>query len=211
MVISSYATVVDKFRGDDSRNVMGDEKDFLISRKRVEENYPETLHKQRHGRFREELPTNKRWHHVEKPTLIRDEEVLEGEEYTIFSSKNLGKKMSSTKDHDIMGEVGLKKHRENMRVEVNEELMRKLVEDFKEFGVNYWKATEDVREDVLLALRDAYMNTAAKLILNFGKVVTPVGEKWADIMQYVQVNPDCNQKCAMLCMDIRKRDSMFFD
>ena len=59
---------------------------------------------------------------------------------------------------------------------MNNENIKDLEEDFKEFGVNYWYKTEDERENLLLALKDAFANTAAKMILNFGKYVAPVHE-----------------------------------
>ena len=86
-----------------------------------------------------------------------------------------------------------------------------MVDDFERFGVRYWKTTEDERMDVLEALRDSWANTAAKLLMNWGKIITPVGQNWASIMQYVQVNPQCNQKCATACLNPMKRDTMFFD
>lgn len=61
------------------------------------------------------------------------------------------------------------------------------------------------------ALGKAFANTAAKIILNFGKVVGPVAEEWATIMQYVQVNPMCDQNCAVKCLNPKKRDTMYFD
>lgn len=105
----------------------------------------------------------------------------------------------------------LEADRDKISVRVNNEVIKDFIEDFKDFGVTYWTETEDEREDVLDALKDAYANTAAKLILNFGKVVTPVAEEWADIMQYVQVNPMCDQKCAVMCLNPKRRDTMFFD
>ena len=116
-----------------------------------------------------------------------------------------------SKDDRTMGRMNEEIEIEPINVEIDEGRIWNLIEDFKNFGVMYWTETEDEREDLLVALKDAYANTAAKLLLNFGKVVTPVAERWADIMQYVQVNPNCNQKCAMNCMSLRKRDTMFFD
>jgi hypothetical protein len=57
-----------------------------------------------------------------------------------------------------------------------------LIRDFEDFGVTYWDKTEDDREVVIEALKDAWSNTAGKLIFNFGKVVVPVAEEWATIM-----------------------------
>ncbi len=77
-------------------------------------------------------------------------------------------------------------------IELNKDRLNDLMRDFEDFGVTYWDKTEDDRDVVIEALKDAWTNTAGKLILNFGKSVSPVAEEWATIMQYVQVNPECN-------------------
>jgi hypothetical protein len=41
-------------------------------------------------------------------------------------------------------------------------------------------------------LADAYKTTAGKLILNFGKIVTPAVTSWATIFSNVNANPECN-------------------
>ena len=80
-----------------------------------------------------------------------------------------------------------------------------MLRDFEKFGVTYWDDTEDERENLLSAFNQAYTNTAAKLIINFGKVFTPVAEEWAGIMHDVQVNPQCDETCAIKCMNPKKR------
>ena len=99
----------------------------------------------------------------------------------------------------------------NINVELDETNIRDLIEDFRDFGVEYWKETEEEREEVLEALKDAYRNTASKLLMNFGKTFNPILFEWADIMKYVQVNRECDQECAVECLDYRKRDTMFFN
>jgi hypothetical protein len=47
--------------------------------------------------------------------------------------------------------------------------------------------------------------------MNFGQVFNPILHEWADIMKYVQVNRECNQDCAVECLDITKRDTMYFN
>jgi hypothetical protein len=79
-----------------------------------------------------------------------------------------------------------------MKISLNRDRMNELMNDFEEFGVVYWDKTRDERENVIEGLKDAWANTAAKLIFNFGKSVAPVAEEWANIMQYVQVNPKCD-------------------
>lgn len=60
-------------------------------------------------------------------------------------------------------------------------------------------------------LCDAWRNTAAKILLNFGKTMAPVISQWAEIMKEVQVNDDCDQDCAVKCIDPKARNTMFFN
>ena len=77
-------------------------------------------------------------------------------------------------------------------IKLDKNRLNELLRDFEDFGVTYWDRTEDEREVLINALKEAWTNTAGKLIMNFGKEVSPVAEEWATIMQYVQVNPMCN-------------------
>lgn len=103
------------------------------------------------------------------------------------------------------------RHRTKIRLSVNEPLVSEFLLDFERFGVNYLRSTKDERADVGKALGQAWANTAAKLIMNFGRLVTPVAEDWSNLMAKVQVNPNCNQKCAEACLNPAKRESMYFD
>jgi hypothetical protein len=85
-----------------------------------------------------------------------------------------------------------KKRSDQYELKLDQNRLRELINDFEEFGIEYWDETADEREVVIEALTKAFANTAAKLILNFGKVVGPVAEEWATIMQYVQVDPMCD-------------------
>jgi len=96
-------------------------------------------------------------------------------------------------------------------VSLDEESLMDLVEDFKEFGINYWMETGPQREEVLEALKEAYKTTAAKLLMNFGQFFSPILHEWADIMKYVQVNKECDQDCAVNCLDVTKPETMFFN
>ena len=50
-------------------------------------------------------------------------------------------------------------------------------------------------------LNEAFRNTAAKMILNFGRIIPPVVQSWAEVMRHVQVNPECDQNKAVKCLD----------
>ena len=98
-----------------------------------------------------------------------------------------------------------------MKLVLNATELRDLASDLRRFGAHYISETSDERNELLSSLKDSWKNTAAKLILNFGKDMAPVAEEWADLMQYVQVNEDCDQECAMKCYNPQKRDTLFFD
>jgi len=53
------------------------------------------------------------------------------------------------------------------------------------------------------ALADAYKNTEAKLILNFGKTVVPAIRAWADVASEYNVSQTCDHECAVACFDPR--------
>lgn len=62
------------------------------------------------------------------------------------------------------------------------------------------------------ALKKAYYNTGAKIILNFGKNIVPMVNAWSQLMKHVQVNDDCDQNCAVKCLDVKASlNNMFFD
>ena len=76
-----------------------------------------------------------------------------------------------------------------------------LVEDFEEFSDKYLSKTKKERVKLMKKLTEAFRNTAAKIILNFGKIIPPVVHSWSEVMRHVQVNPECDQKNAVKCLD----------
>jgi len=84
--------------------------------------------------------------------------------------------------------------------------------DAMKFGKLWLDTTQKEREDVRQALADAYENAAARMLMNFGKTVVPVVSSWADLASKMQVNPDCNQECAVKCFDFKMpHESLFFE
>jgi len=96
-------------------------------------------------------------------------------------------------------------------IEVNETLVEDVVDNFRRFGKEYMNHTKEERKELMSKLCDAFRNTGAKLILNFGKTIAPVVSQWAEIMKEVQVNDECDQDCAVGCLDPKARSTMFFD
>lgn len=52
-------------------------------------------------------------------------------------------------------------------------------------------------EDLVKGLANAYRNTQAKIILNWGKTVSPVIEDFGDLADDLYVNDTCDQDCAV--------------
>lgn len=60
------------------------------------------------------------------------------------------------------------------KVEINNEEIEELIDDFKDFGDRYLTTTKKERVELMNKLRIAFKNTAAKMILNFGAIFPPV-------------------------------------
>lgn len=87
------------------------------------------------------------------------------------------------------------------KVEVDEEEIIDIIDDFDKFGREYLTTTKAERMALLQMLSKAFRNTAAKMILNFGKTIPPVVHSWAQVMKHLQVNDQCDQTCAVKCLD----------
>lgn len=54
-------------------------------------------------------------------------------------------------------------------------------------------------ESLVKDLADAYVNTNAKIILNWGKNFAPIFEDFGELTESVQVGKQCDQQCAVDC------------
>jgi hypothetical protein len=66
-------------------------------------------------------------------------------------------------------------------ISVNETAVEDVYQDALQFGHLWANTTRGERTQVRSAISDAYKNTAAKLLLNFGKSVVPAVKTWADV------------------------------
>jgi hypothetical protein len=108
-------------------------------------------------------------------------------------------------DMDIMGKSAY-------RVEIDEREITDLIHDFREFGSRYLSRTKAERLLLLKKLREAFKHAGAKMLLNFGRVFPPLTESYAALLKYVQVDKNCDQECAVECLDYRARpDTLFFN
>ena len=46
---------------------------------------------------------------------------------------------------------------------------------------------------------NAYKNTLGKMIIDYGKTVAPVYRAYGDLIEEINVNPKCNETCAITC------------
>ena len=97
-------------------------------------------------------------------------------------------------------------------MEVDENEVESLITDIKDFGGKYPKKTRKERIALMKNLREAFKNTAAKMLLNWGRVFPPLASSWAEVMRHVQVDKTCDQECAVDCLDFRAgSETMFFN
>jgi wyosine [tRNA(Phe)-imidazoG37] synthetase (radical SAM superfamily) len=78
------------------------------------------------------------------------------------------------------------------KVEVDEEEIDEIINDFREFGQKYITRTKAERIALMHKLKEAFRNTGAKIILNFGKTIPPLVKSWAQVMKHVQVDDRCD-------------------
>lgn len=86
-------------------------------------------------------------------------------------------------------------------IKIDEKEIDELIEDFEDFSDKYLHKTKKERKALMKKLNEAFRNTAAKMILNFGKIIPPVVQSWVEVMRHVQVNPECDQNKAVKCLN----------
>ena len=81
---------------------------------------------------------------------------------------------------------------ESVNISWNKTAIEDFYIDALKFGQLWDNTTRGERNDVCVALADAYKNTAAKLILNFGSTIVPAVRDWTTIARNITTNPQCN-------------------
>jgi hypothetical protein len=71
------------------------------------------------------------------------------------------------------------------KVNIDEDVIEDIVEDFSDFGDRYLKETRTERIALMKKLTEVFRNTAAKMILNFGKTIPPVVHSWVELMHNI--------------------------
>lgn len=100
----------------------------------------------------------------------------------------------------------------NYNIQIDEGEIEELIEDFKDFGSRYISKTKAERILLMRKLKEAFKNTAAKMILNFGSTFPPLVDSWAQVMKHMQVNEGCDQECAVKCLDpLAGCENMYFN
>ena len=70
---------------------------------------------------------------------------------------------------------------------------------FKKLGKEAAEAAEHGTKDIVKGVANAYKNTWGKMILEYGKTVGPVYRAYGDLIEEINVNPTCNETCAITC------------
>ena len=82
------------------------------------------------------------------------------------------------------------------------------MQKFRTFG-NKVEATHiNGVDDVLASVNEAYKNTAAKIIMEYGDKIAPVYESYGKLMDDVEVNDKCNTACGVKCFVPRYHDKI---
>jgi hypothetical protein len=84
---------------------------------------------------------------------------------------------------------------------VNATALDDLFTDALRLHENFEDATQTESGVLIQAIADAYKTTAGKIILNFGKTVTPAVSSWAQVVSNINANQGCDQACAVQCFD----------
>ena len=87
----------------------------------------------------------------------------------------------------------------NIKIDENE--IDEIIDDFGDLADKYLSKTKKERKVLMKKLNKAFKTTAAKMLLNFGKIIPPVVQSWAEVMRHIQVNPECDQNKAVQCLD----------
>ena len=70
---------------------------------------------------------------------------------------------------------------------------------FDDFAKQAKKDLKNSTKELGKAVQDAYKNTAAKMIMDFGEYLGPILENTGDLLEEVSVADGCNSACAVKC------------
>lgn len=100
----------------------------------------------------------------------------------------------------------------SLKLALNESAMEDFYDDASQFGELYWETTKKETENVKKDLLDAFEDTAARLVMNFGKTVVPLVKTFSELTSKLSVNAECNQDCAAKCFDAElPHEDNYFD
>lgn len=100
----------------------------------------------------------------------KDEGILE----TVTSSPVHHKKLVGSESKDL-----------SYNIKIDEKEIDDLIEDFGDFSEKYLHKTKKERKHLMKKLNEAFRTTAAKMILNFGKIIPPMVHSWTEVMRHV--------------------------
>ena len=94
----------------------------------------------------------------------------------------------------------------NYDVEAARNVSASVFRVFQKLGKETVQTAKSGTKDVLKGVANAYKNTWGKMIIEYGKTVAPIYRAYGDLIEEVNVNPTCNETCAITCFKPCKVD-----
>ncbi len=79
-----------------------------------------------------------------------------------------------------------------------------MLSDAKAFGEQYLAKTKFERDYVIAKVQDSFAKTSLAIVLNAGDLFHELLDEVSDFVKYVQVNKECDQRCAYKCFNRKK-------
>ena len=96
-----------------------------------------------------------------------------------------------------------KSNKTNYEVKVDwkkvNDMGKSISKKFEDFSKQAKKDLKNSTKELGKAVQDAYKNTAAKMIMDFGGIIGPILENTGDLMQEFSPSEGCNSTCAVQC------------
>lgn len=87
---------------------------------------------------------------------------------------------------------------------LNETAIVELLQDLNDLKMQYLAAKYQGAMDAIQTIQNSYKNTLAKLYVDFGKTYYPIVQTYADLMEALIPEGDCNSTCiALNCLELQ--------
>ena len=79
-----------------------------------------------------------------------------------------------------------------------------MLSDAKALGEQYLAKTKLERDNVIAKVQDSFGKTSSAIVLNAGNLFHELLNEASNLIQYVQVSKECDQRCAYKCFNRKK-------